>query len=76
MVSRPAISTCSSSAADAARVVHLRQVVRDVRDEAHRVVAPLPQPHLQQRLGAAGDPQLAAPRALAGEQRRGRWRGG
>ena len=50
------------------RVVHLREVVRDVRDEAHRVVAPLAEPDLQQRLGTARDPQLAAPRALAGEQ--------
>ena len=37
-------------------------------DEAHRVVAPLPQPHLEQRLRAGRDAQLAAPRALAGQQ--------
>ena len=50
------------------RVVHLREVVRDVRDEAERVVAPLPQPDLEQRLRAGRDPQLALPRALAGDQ--------
>ena len=50
------------------RVVELGEVVRDVGDEAHRVVAPLPQPHLEQGLGAGRDPQLAAPPALPGQQ--------
>ena len=50
------------------RVLHLRQVVRDVGDEAQRVDAPLPQPDLQQRLRARRDPELALPRALAGDE--------
>ena len=64
----PARSTCSSSDDRRLRVLELGEVVRDVRDEAHRVVAPLPQPHLEQRLGAGRDPQLAAPAAFAGDQ--------
>ena len=67
-VSHAARSTCSSSEIDAARVVELGEVVRDVRDVAHRVVAPLPQPHLEHGLGAGRDPQLAPPPALPGQQ--------
>ena len=66
MVSRPAELDLLEQRGGRLRVVHLREVVRDVGDEAQRVVAPLPQPDLEQRLGAGRDPQLAAPRALAG----------
>ncbi len=65
---RPARSTLLEQRRGRARVVQLGKVVGDVRDEAHRVVTGLAQPDLQQGLGAGRDPELAAPRALAGEQ--------
>src|SRR3954453_12819355 len=48
--------------------VELGEVVRDVGDEAHRVVTGLAEPQLQQSLRAGRDAQLAAPRAVGGEQ--------
>ena len=75
MATIAARSTCSSNGHRGLGVVELGEVVRDVGDEAHRVVRPLPQPQLEQGLGAGRDAQLAAPRAVAGEQARGCWRG-
>jgi hypothetical protein len=50
------------------RVVELGHVVGDVRDEAHGVVAPLPQPELDERLRAGRDTDLPAPDVLLHQQ--------